>query len=153
MFQAKEKNTKVRSDIYKTKTKRTHTHFPAHSISCCVCFSELLKRQKTKSQEKRKERERERAVLPSVSSQTSPVSIFLSPVSSFSSADLANGPIELLFLCSLSFDSLSPHRFLFIPLPLVSFFLFRLLLFHSECFLFCCGKASFFPHCPTLFSL
>lgn len=78
----------------------TYTRFlsgPLHL--CCVCFSELLKRQKTKSKEKRKEREH--AILPSVS------------ISSFSSADLANGLIELLH--SLVLFSFRPAVFYLFP--------------------------------------
>lgn len=84
--------------------------FPAHSL-CCVCFSELLKRQKTKSREKRKG-ERDRASVQSFLLFPPRFScfhfLFSSSISSFSSADLANGLIELLSFYSVVFYLFPP---------------------------------------------
>lgn len=64
---------------------------------CCVCLCELLKNQE-KQKAEGEERKRQ-----SFSAPPLPISsfyfLFSSLVSSFSSADLANRPIELLFLC------------------------------------------------------
>lgn len=128
--------------MYKLTFITSHTHSCKHTYllsgplhCCCVCFSELLKRQKTKSKEKRKGR----ACDPSLFYFPFSSSIF-----SFSSADLANGLIELLhspilFSAVLSF-------FIYSPTLLFSFLL---LLFHLQCF--SVVKPSFCH--PTLFPL